>query len=54
MRSGIAICALVVAITGDVAIAQDPSEYQLDSISIDGVERRWRMFVPDQYEEGVA
>ncbi|MFT5116421.1 MAG: polyhydroxybutyrate depolymerase [Parasphingorhabdus sp.] len=24
------------------------------SVSIDGVERTWRMFVPDQYEEGIA
>ena len=25
-----------------------------DSVSIDGVERTWRMFVPDQYEERIA
>lgn len=54
MRSGIAICTLVIVIAGDLAIAQAPGKHHLESISIDGMDRRWRMFVPDQYEDGVA
>ena len=35
-------------------MADDGNLYKLDTLSIDGEERRWRLFIPDQYQEGIA
>jgi polyhydroxybutyrate depolymerase len=54
MRIRLVMCGLFAALLIHPAIAAAPGLQRLDSISLDGVERTWRIFVPDQYEEGKA
>ena len=54
MRSAVAIGALLCFIISEPAISQASGVQELHTILIGGVERRWRIFVPDQYEDGVA
>jgi polyhydroxybutyrate depolymerase len=54
MRSQFATCVVFAVIAGNFAIAQDHVAQSVHSISINGVDRNWRMFVPDQFDSGVA
>ena len=46
--------ALLAVACSDPAVDPSSGVEGGDSVSIDGVERTWRMFVPDQYEERIA
>lgn len=48
------LLALLAVACSNPAVNQTSGTEEGDSVSINGVERRWRMFVPDQYEEGIA
>jgi polyhydroxybutyrate depolymerase len=54
MRSVLFLLALLVAAFCELTVAHASGIEEVNFISISGVERRWRMFVPDLYEEGVA
>ena len=46
--------ALLAVACVDPTVDQSSDVEKDHSVSIDGVERTWRMFVPDQYKEGIA
>jgi len=54
MRFLLLLLALLAVACSDAAIDQKSGVEEGNSVSIDGIERTWRMFVPDQYEEGIA
>lgn len=43
---------LLIAIFSCKIIAQDKPANQLESITVNGVERRWRIFIPPSYDQG--
>ena len=52
MQAGILPLALLGIVIAWPAVAYDRGTKQTMSISIEGVERRWQMFIPSLYEEG--